>query len=112
MTFSHPRANRYVNPLNRAAASDTAVRSSSQYPEAQGPGPPQRPHIPGAGELALLLDDELAPAAPTANTLSARAVCVDPQDGHFTFAPESLAASLIMRCIFSNFASHARQEYS
>jgi len=43
-----------------------------------------------------------AASAPTAKRLSARAVRVDPHDGHFTFA----------RCNCSNFSWHALQVYS
>jgi hypothetical protein len=42
---------------------------------AQGPGPPQRPHI-GESECDLV-DSE-----PTAKTLMARAVCFEPHLGH------------------------------
>jgi hypothetical protein len=52
-----------------------------QNPDGQGPGPPQRPHMPGAADDLLLLC-----SAPTAKTLSARAVCVEPHDGHLIFA--------------------------
>jgi hypothetical protein len=44
---------------------------------AQGPGPPHRPQ--GADGVA-----DLADSAPTAKTLSARAVCIEPHLGHFT----------------------------
>jgi hypothetical protein len=71
--------------------------------------------MPGAG-VAAAADFDLAPApsAPTAKTLSARAVRVDPHDGHFTFAPPAPAppAPLIVRCNCSNRASHALQVYS
>ena len=60
------------------------------YPIPHGPGPPHRPHIPGAS-AALDFD---APA-PTATTLNARFVCVEPHSGHFTFA--SLSAMLFAR---------------
>jgi hypothetical protein len=45
--------------------------------------------------------------APAAKTLIARAVLVDPQEGHF-----ALAWLLIERCNCSNFASHDLQVYS
>jgi hypothetical protein len=60
--------------------------------------------MPGADAGADLLGP---PSAPTAKTLIARAVFVEPQLGHFTFASE-----LIVRCNCSNFASHALQSYS
>jgi hypothetical protein len=50
------------------------------YPP-HGPGPPQRPHIPGAAAGV-----DLADSAPTAKTLSARSVFSDPQEGQCTFA--------------------------
>jgi hypothetical protein len=54
-----------------------------------------------------------AASAPTAKTLSVRAVFVDPHDGHFTFAAvASSAALLIVRCNCSNFPLHALQVYS
>ena len=70
--------------------------------------------MPG-GAAAALAEDFLAPApsAPTANTLSARAVFTDPHDGHFTLGPSALSAALdIVRCNCSNFASHDLQMYS
>jgi hypothetical protein len=65
-------------------------------------GPPHRPHIGTS-------DEELLPAvcAPTANTLNARAVFVDPHFGHATFSVE-----LIDFTSFSNFSSQALQSYS
>ena len=69
----------------------------------------------GAAAAAADLDFALpAPSAPTANTLNARAVFVEPHDGHFTFvalAPLS-AALLIVRCNCSNRSLHALQVYS
>ena len=53
------------------------------YPIAHGPGPPQRPHIPSPAGAP---DDFGADSAPTANTLSARAVFGEPHFGHFTAA--------------------------
>jgi hypothetical protein len=75
-----------------------------QYPEAQGPGPPHRPHIPGAGAEAAAED---LPEAPAAKTLSARAVLVELHCGHFT-----VACWLIVRCNCSNFPPHDWQVYS
>jgi hypothetical protein len=75
-----------------------------QNPDAQGPGPPHRPHMPGAGDD---VDLDEAPSAPTANTLSARAVLLDPHDGHFTFW-----AVVIERTSCSKFLSHDLQVYS
>ena len=46
-------------------------------------------------------------SAPTAKTLSVRAVFVDPHDGHSTFAAPASVALLIVRCNCSNFSSHA-----
>ena len=65
--------------------------------------------MPGAAEEA---DFGFAPApsAPTAKTLSARAVFVEPHDGHFTFV--SASALLIVRCNCSNCSLHALQVYS
>jgi hypothetical protein len=67
--------------------------------------------MPGGAEAA---DFAFAPApsAPTAKTLSARAVFVDPHDGHFTFAAAASSAPLIVRCNCSNFPSHALHVYS
>jgi hypothetical protein len=53
-----------------------------------------------------------APSAPTANTLSDRAVFTDPHDGHLTSGPSSSSAADIVRCNCSNFASHDLQIYS
>jgi len=69
--------------------------------------------MPGAAAAA---DDDFAfapaPSAPTAKTLSARAVFVEPHDGHFTFVSVASAALLIVRCNCSNFSLHALQVYS
>jgi len=74
------------------------------HPIAHGPGPPHRPHIPGADEALLLL----APSTDdTANTLSARAVCFEPHDGQGTVSGE-----LIDRTSFSNLVSHDLHAYS
>ena len=82
-----------------------------QYPEGHGPGPPHRPHIPGADDAAAPVpaEDFAPPVAPTANTLSARAVRLEPHAGHFTFASP---LSFIVRCNCSNFASHDLHVYS
>ena len=90
---------RYVTRSNAADA-------MFQNPEAHGPGPPQRPHPPGA-ELADDFDFPDAPSAPTANTLSARAVFAEPHEGHFTFV-----SPLIVRTSCSNFVSQALHVYS
>ena len=84
------------------------ARPLGQNSDAHGPGPPQRPHIPGA---PLGADDFPPDSAPTAKTLSARAVFVDPHDGHFVPAPSS-AVAVIVRCNCSNFAWHDLQVYS
>ena len=63
---------------------------------------PQRPQ-PGADDACLLDAD----SAPTAKTLSARAVRADPHSGHFT-----LISFDIDRCNCSNFVSHALHWYS
>jgi hypothetical protein len=55
--------------------------------------------------------DPLAPSAPTAKTLSARAVCVEPHDGHLTRASSSPADDIV-RCNCSNRASHFLHTYS
>jgi hypothetical protein len=52
----------------------------ADYPIAQGPGPPQRPQVPGELDEVDFADEEL-----TANTLSVRAVFVEPQLGHSIF---------------------------
>lgn len=67
-----------------------------------GPGPPHRPHPPPCGS-----DFDFGPSAPTANTLSARAVFDDPHPGHFTFA-----SAPMVRTSWSNFLLHASQVYS
>jgi hypothetical protein len=51
------------------------------------------------------LEDDAS--APTAKTLNARAVLLDPQEGHFTFA-----SLVIERTSCSNFALHCPQVYS
>jgi len=69
---------------------------------AQGPGPPHLPHMPLGGA------DGFAPADETAaKTLSARAVFLEPQEGHT--ASSALAVFLTS---FSNLLSHFRQLYS
>jgi len=80
------------------------MTQTRQYPDAQGPGPPHLPHVPGGVDVEDLEED---PSAPTANTLSARAVLLDPHEGHFTFA-----SPLIDRTSCSNFALHCPQVYS
>jgi hypothetical protein len=62
--------------------------------------------MPGGGDVPLFPVDS---AAPTAKTLSERAVCVDPQVGHAIFASLAL---LIERTSCSNFASHDLHTYS
>jgi len=74
------------------------------YPIAQGPGPPQRPHIPGGGAL-----DFGALSAPTANTLNVRAVCAHPHSGHFTF---DASDAFIVRTSCSNDFLQALHVYS
>lgn len=69
-----------------------------QNPDAHGPGPPQRPHPPLGAADADAFDFAPAPSAPTANTLSALAVLVDPHDGHFTLVAPPSSALLIVRC--------------
>jgi hypothetical protein len=58
----------------------------------------------GASEL----DEDLADSAPTAKTLSERAVCVEPHLGHFCLS----AAPLIVRTNWSNFEWQLWQVYS
>jgi len=81
------------------------IRGSS-YPFAHGPGPPQRPHIPGM--LASDLDLAELFSAPTANTLNERAVLVFPHFGHGVFS----SAALIERTSFSNRSEQLAQVYS
>jgi len=69
---------------------------------AQGPGPPQWPHMPGAAAGALLAD-----SAPTAKTLSARTVWVEPHLGHL-----ALVLPFMVRCNCSKEWSHDLQLYS
>jgi len=71
-------------------------------PVAHEPGGP--PHLPHVG-----ISDDFAPdvCAPTANTLSARAVFVDPHLGQATCSLE-----LIDFTSFSNFSSQALHAYS
>jgi hypothetical protein len=64
--------------------------------------------MPGApdGADADFAEDD---SAPTANTLSAREVLVDPHVGHVAPPPPpraSSVAALIVRCNCSNFAWH------
>jgi hypothetical protein len=66
-------------------------------------GPPQRPHV--GNEDAD--DDLLAPSAPTAKTLSARAVLGEPQVGHL-----GLTGLLIDRCNCSNRPPQSWHVYS
>jgi hypothetical protein len=60
--------------------------------------------MPGAADDAAVA---LAPSAPTANTLSARAVLAEPHSGHLTLASDD-----IVRSNCSNLASHDLQVYS
>jgi hypothetical protein len=86
-----------------AASLSRSLSSRDSQSIAQGPGPPQRPQIPGA-------DDDLAAdccAAPTAKTLKLRAVFCEPHLGHSTFCP-----SLMLRASFSNFESQLLHVYS
>jgi hypothetical protein len=66
--------------------------------------------MPGGAADACLDFAPPAPSAPTANTLSARAVFVEPHEGHSTFAASS--PLVIVRCNCSNFPLHAVQVYS
>jgi len=60
------------------------------------------------GTSAPLADDfDRAPSAPTANTLSERAVFVEPHSGHFAFG-----SPLIVRTSCSNLLLHDSQVYS
>jgi len=61
--------------------------------------------MPGApdGADADFAEDD---SAPTANTLSAREVLLDPHDGHAGPPRASSVAALIVRCNCSNFAWH------
>jgi hypothetical protein len=65
-----------------------------------GPGPPQRPHIPGCEEEGF--DSEA-----TAKTLRLRAVSSEPHSGHLTPALE-----LIVFTSFSNWFLQDLQVYS
>jgi hypothetical protein len=69
----------------------------------QGPGPPQRPHIPGSAPP----DDFPLDSAPTANTLNSRLVCDEPHLGQTTFV-----SPLIDFTSCSNRAEHFLQAYS
>jgi hypothetical protein len=69
------------------------------YSIPQGPGPPHRPHIGPSPADAV---DLAAPSAPTAKTLNARAVWVEPHFSHST-----LSAEFIDRMSFSNFSPQA-----
>jgi hypothetical protein len=87
-----------------------AVRRSGNargecYSIPHGPGPPQRPHMPGAGDAP----EDLAPSAPTAKTLRLRPVRVEPHLGHAGLSPPAL---LMDRTSFSNLVSHCSQVYS
>jgi hypothetical protein len=75
-----------------------------QNPLAQGPGPPQRPHIPGGVEGDGFA---LAPSAPTAKTLSVRAVFLDPHLGQGIFS-----SLFMLRTSFSKFSLQSWQAYS
>jgi hypothetical protein len=81
----------------------TRVGARDGHPIAHGPGPPHRPHIPGAGAAELLFPS----TAETAKTLNSRAVSFDPHAGHSAFS-----FALIDRASFSNFASHFLHAYS
>jgi hypothetical protein len=62
----------------------------------QGPGPPQRPHIPaGAGEL---FPSELA----TANTLKVREVCFEPHSGQFTLSAPDIVFTSCSKCFLQD----------
>jgi hypothetical protein len=69
---------------------------------AQGPGSPQRPHIPGAAdgvELALSLE--------TAKTLNARLVFTEAHFGH-----SALCSPVMLRMSCSKCSPQASQVYS
>jgi hypothetical protein len=83
-----------------------ALVEVTRYCIPQGPGPPQRPHIGAAG--ASDAADDLAPSAPTANKLSARAVLPDPHLGQVNFS----SPPLMLRTNCSNFVWQSRQLYS
>ena len=89
-----------VNACERRRAS---LRQRKDHSIAQGPGPPQRPHMGASDEP----DDILDPSAPTANTLSARAVLVEPHLGHFCGS-----VLLIDRTSWSNRVWQLWQVYS
>jgi hypothetical protein len=61
--------------------------------------------MPGGAEFGEPAD--FPDPSPTAKTLSARAVLVDPHDGHFAFA-----SPLIVRCSCSNFPPQEPHVYS
>jgi hypothetical protein len=68
------------------------------------PGPPHRPHV-GAADDDEGFDDD--PSAPTANTLSARAVFVEPHSGHLI-----ASGALIVRARWSKVFEQDLQVYS
>jgi hypothetical protein len=76
------------------------------YSIPHGPGPPQRPHMPGVGDEDL--DD--AAAELTAKTLIERVVFVERHSGHVTF--ELASSSLIDLTSRSKRASQLLQVYS
>lgn len=75
-----------------------------RHPIAHGPGPPQRPHM---GPASLPEDLEAPSEETAANTLSARAVWVEPQSGQGTFSVE-----LMERISFSNRLPQGLHWYS
>ena len=77
----------------------------ADHPMAHRPGPPHRPHMPGAVAAALFFPPSAAAA--TAKTLIVLAVCFDPHDGQSTFSSD-----VIDRTSLSNFVSHDLHAYS
>jgi hypothetical protein len=89
---------------------ETDLPKRSAQPPAHGPGPPQRPHIPGMARGDLEDPDNAVDSAPTANTLSERFALRLPHSGHATF--ESSIDARIDRTSFSNVAEQSGQLYS
>jgi hypothetical protein len=105
------RARQYPRTAAARLTVNQLARQRQNPPDAHGPGPPHRPHMPGEAAAADFDFALPAPSAPTANTLNARAVFVEPHEGHFTFASPA-SALRIVRCNCSNFSLHALHVYS
>lgn len=94
-------SNQYTRSEGGRTQRNSEIFTRDGYPP-HGPGPPQRPHIPGAGA-----GDDLEASAPTAKTLSSRAVSAELHDGQLT-----LVGLAIERWRCSNLLLHFRQMYS